>query len=118
MDEKRIYINTFGCQQNEADSETLMGIAQTRGYTPTERIEEADLILFNTCAVREHAELKALSTTGQLKHLKEKNRALKIGLCGCMVQQEQIAKRVKSKYRHVDLIFGTHGLWKFPSLLF
>ena len=76
MENKRIYINTFGCQQNEADSETLMGIAGTRGFLPTEKIEEADLIIFNTCAVREHAELKALSTTGQLKHLKEKKKSL------------------------------------------
>ncbi len=117
MGEKRIYINTFGCQQNEADSETLMGIAMTRGYVPTETIEEADLIIFNTCAVREHAELKALSTTGQLKHLKEKNKALKIGLCGCMVQQEHRKDDVKNKYPYVDFVFGTNQLSRFGEIL-
>ena len=117
MEEKRVYINTFGCQQNEADSETLMGIAGTRGFLPTEKIEEADLILFNTCAVREHAELKALSTTGQLKHLKEKNKALKIGLCGCMVQQEHRKEDIKNKYPYVDFVFGTNQLSRFGEIL-
>ncbi|MBE6713552.1 MAG: tRNA (N6-isopentenyl adenosine(37)-C2)-methylthiotransferase MiaB [Ruminococcaceae bacterium] len=117
MNEKRIYVNTFGCQQNEADSETLTGIAQTRGFIPTEKIEEADLILFNTCAVREHAELKALSTTGQLKHLKEKNKALKIGLCGCMVQQEHRKEDIKNKYPYVDFVFGTNQLSRFGEIL-
>ncbi len=117
MENKRIYINTFGCQQNEADSETLMGIAETRGYLPTENIEEADLILFNTCAVREHAELKALSTTGQLKHLKEKKKSLKIGLCGCMVQQEHRKDDVKNKYPYVDFVFGTNQLSCFGEIL-
>ncbi len=117
MQDKQIYINTFGCQQNEADSETLMGIAKTRGYSPTENIEEADLILFNTCAVREHAELKALSTTGQLKHLKEKKKNLKIGLCGCMVQQEHRKDDIKNKYPYVDFVFGTNQLSRFGEIL-
>jgi len=114
---KRIYINTFGCQQNEADSETFMGIAGTRGYLPTEKIEEADLILFNTCAVREHAELKALSTTGQLKHLKLKKPTLKIGLCGCMVQQEHRQEDIKNKYPYVDFVFGTNQISRFGEIL-
>jgi len=117
MEIKRIYMNTFGCQQNEADSETLMGIAETRGFLPTENIEEADLIIFNTCAVREHAELKALSTTGQLKHLKEKKKSLKIGLCGCMVQQEHRKDDVKNKYPYVDFVFGTNQLSRFGEIL-
>lgn len=117
MNEKKIYINTFGCQQNEADSETLLGIAERAGYQATENIEEADLILFNTCAVREHAELKALSITGQLKHLKEKNRSLKIGLCGCMVQQEHRKEDVKKKYPYVDFVFGTNKIAEFADIL-
>ncbi|MBR3837816.1 MAG: tRNA (N6-isopentenyl adenosine(37)-C2)-methylthiotransferase MiaB [Clostridia bacterium] len=117
MEAKKIYINTFGCQQNEADSETLMGIAEAEGYVATEQIEEADLILFNTCAVREHAELKALSTTGQLKHLKEKNKKLKIGLCGCMVQQEHRKEDIKNKYPYVDFVFGTNKVSEFASIL-
>ena len=117
MEQKKVYVNTFGCQQNEADSETLTGIAGTRGFLPTEKIEEADLILFNTCAVREHAELKALSTTGQLKHLKEKNRALKIGLCGCMVQQNHRMEDIKNKYPYVDFVMGTNMLPRFGEIL-
>ncbi|MBR2615774.1 MAG: tRNA (N6-isopentenyl adenosine(37)-C2)-methylthiotransferase MiaB [Clostridia bacterium] len=117
MERKKIYINTFGCQQNEADSETLMGIAEKEGYLATDCIEEADLILFNTCAVREHAELKALSTTGQLKHLKERNKSLKIGLCGCMVQQEHRKEDIKNKYPYVDFVFGTNKLGEFAEIL-
>ena len=114
---KFVYIRTFGCQQNEADSETILGICQTRGFLPTLDPEEADLILFNTCAVREHAELKALSTTGQLKHLKEKKRGLKIGLCGCMVQQEHRKEDIRHKYPYVDFVFGTNLLSRFGEIL-
>ncbi len=117
MEEKFVYINTFGCQQNEADSETLLGIAENKGFTPTDDIEKADLILFNTCAVREHAELKALSTTGQLKHLKEKKKSLKIGLCGCMVQQEHRKEDIKNKYPYVDFVFGTNQISRFDEIL-
>lgn len=114
---KKIYIATFGCQQNEADSETILGIAGTLGFVPVTSLEEADLILYNTCAVREHAELKALSTTGQLKHLKEKNRALKIGLCGCMVQQEHRKEDIKQKYPYVDFVFGPNMISRLPEIL-
>ena len=85
----KFYIETAGCQQNEADSEKITGMACDLGYSVTDKKEEADLILLNTCAVREQAELKSLSHTGHLKHLKEKNTKLIVGLCGCMVQQDQ-----------------------------
>ena len=117
MEQKSIYIHTFGCQQNEADSETLLGIAASRGYMPADAMEDASLILFNTCAVREHAELKALSTTGRLKHLKQKNPALKIGLCGCMVQQEHRQEDIKMKYPYVDFVFGTNQIAHFGEIL-
>lgn len=117
LKQKTVYINTFGCQQNEADSETILGIASTRGFLPTSDIEEADLIIFNTCAVREHAELKALSSTGQLKHLKEKNKNLLIGLCGCMIQQEHRKEDIKNKYPYVDFVFGTNMLPRFGEIL-
>ena len=117
MKEKKIYVNTFGCQQNEADSETLLAIAESKGYKETDRAEDADLILFNTCAVREHAELKALSTTGALKHLKAKNPNLKIGLCGCMVQQEHRAEDIRTKYPYVDFVFGTNKISSFGDIL-
>ena len=117
MEQKSIFIHTFGCQQNEADSETLLGIAEAQGYAPADAMEDASLILFNTCAVREHAELKALSTTGQLKHLKAKNPSLKIGLCGCMVQQEHRKEDIKQKYPYVDFVFGTNQIAHFAEIL-
>ena len=83
----KVCVVTFGCQQNEADSEKIMGSAKELGYEKTALQDDADLIIFNTCAVREHAELKALSKTGQLKHLKDKNPDLLVGLWGCMVNQ-------------------------------
>ena len=96
---KELYavVKTYGCQQNEADSERLAGMLRQMGYVLSEEEEKADLILVNTCAVREHAELKALSITGQFKHLKEKNRSLLIGICGCMVSQEHRKDDIKMK---------------------
>ncbi len=116
--EKYVYIQTFGCQQNEADSERILGMAVKMGYTPTDDVAAADLILINTCAVREHAELKALSITGQFKHLKEKKRSLLIGICGCMVSQEHRKEDIKHKYPYVDFLFGTSMLWRFPEILY
>ena len=112
-----VYIETFGCQQNEADSQRLCGMAVEMGYTPTTDATVADLILINTCAVREHAELKALSITGQFKHLKEKKPSLMIGICGCMVSQEHRKEDVKRKYPYVNFLFGTSMLWRFPQIL-
>ncbi|MBE6670814.1 MAG: tRNA (N6-isopentenyl adenosine(37)-C2)-methylthiotransferase MiaB [Ruminococcaceae bacterium] len=113
----RVYVLTFGCQQNEADSEYLAGMSIEMGYEKTEDAERADLILVNTCAVREHAELRALSITGQFKHLKKANRNLKIGICGCMVTQEHRKDDIKNKYPYVDFLFGTNMLWRFPEIL-
>ena len=113
----RVHVLTFGCQQNEADSEYIAGMAVEMGYEKTEDATLADLIVVNTCAVREHAELKALSITGQFKHLKAKNRALKIGICGCMVTQEHRKDDIKNKYPYVDFLFGTNMLWRFPEIL-
>ncbi|MEA4832448.1 MAG: tRNA (N6-isopentenyl adenosine(37)-C2)-methylthiotransferase MiaB [Oscillospiraceae bacterium] len=112
-----IYIETYGCQQNEADSEKILGMAEKIGYTEVDTKEEADLIVVNTCAVREHAELKALSNTGQLKHIKEKNPDLIIAVCGCMIQQEHRKEDIKNKYPYVDFIFGTNMTDRFPDLL-
>ena len=113
----RYYIATFGCQQNEADSERLAGTAKNLGYDKAESMEDADLIIFNTCAVREHAELRALSKTGQLKHLKEKNKNLLIGLWGCMVSQEKRVEDIKHKYPYVDFVAGTNMLHRLPEIL-
>lgn len=117
-DGKKAHVLTFGCQQNEADSERLEGMAEEMGYTITGEPREADLILVNTCAVREHAELKALSITGQFKHLKTDNPSLIIGICGCMVTQGHRTEDIKHKYPYVDLLFGTAMLYRFPEILY
>ncbi len=115
---RRYYIETFGCQQNEADSERLAGMAFAMGYEKTGTPAEADLILINTCAVREHAEERALSITGQFKHLKEKNPDLIIGICGCMVSQETRKERIKKSYPYVSFLFGTSMLYRLPEILY
>ncbi len=112
-----VHIRTFGCQQNEADSERMAGIAESLGYEYTEDPECAEFILYNTCAVREHAELKALSLTGQLKHIKAKNPHLIIGICGCMVAQEHRLDDIKNKYPYVDFLFGTSSMEKLAEYL-
>lgn len=115
---RKAAVMTFGCQQNEADSERLSGMLFEMGYSITKDPEEADLILVNTCAVREHAELKTLSITGQYKHLKQKNPSLMIGICGCMVSQEHRKEDIKQKYPYVDFLFGTEGLYRLPEILY
>ncbi len=114
---RRAFFLTFGCQQNEADSEKLAGMAQQMGYDITRTPEDADLITVNTCAVREHAEQKALSTVGQYKHLKAKNPDLVIAMCGCMVSQPHRVEEIKHRYPYVDFVFGTGSLHRFPQLL-
>lgn len=114
---RRVFVLTFGCQQNEADSEKIAGMAEAMGYQKTEVPDDADLIMVNTCAIREHAEQKALSIIGQYKHLKAKNPALIIGVCGCMVTQEHRKNDIKFRYPYVDFIFGTSSLHRFPQLL-
>ena len=113
----RCFVLTFGCQQNEADSEKLAGMAKDMGYELCDDPADADLITVNTCAIREHAEQKALSIVGQYKHLKAKKPSLIIVVCGCMVAQEHRREDVKHKYPYVDLTFGTASLHRFPELL-
>ena len=113
----KVYITTFGCQQNEADSERLMGQAVSMGYKKTDVIEEADLIIYNTCAVREHAELRALSRTGQLKALKKQNPELIIGLLGCMVSQDHRMNDIKKSYPYVDFVAGTNMLHRLCEIV-
>ena len=115
---KRAYIQTFGCQQNEADSERLGGMLAEMGYEIIYSSQDADLILVNTCAVREHAELKAMSITGGFKHLKEKNPSLIIGICGCMVTQEHRENNIKNSYPYIDILFGTNMVYRFPEILY
>ncbi len=114
----KAYIRTYGCQQNVSDGEKFKGYALQMGYTLTDSAADADLVLYNTCAVRENAEDRVFGNLGALKHQKEKNPGMLIGVCGCMTQQEHIANKIKKSYPHVDLIFGTHLLGEFPRLLF
>ena len=114
---RRAFVLTFGCQQNESDSEKIAGMAVEMGYDITKTPEDADLIMVNTCAIREHAEQKALSIVGQYKHLKAKKPTLVIGVCGCMVAQEHRKNDIKFRYPYVDFIFGTASLFRFPQLL-
>ena len=111
-------IRTFGCQQNEADSERLAGMAEAMGYEISDNEADADLIIVNTCAIREHAELKALSITGQFKHLKNEKPSLIICICGCMVTQEHRLNDIKNKYPYVDFLFGTAEVYRFPEFLY
>ncbi|MBQ9773925.1 MAG: tRNA (N6-isopentenyl adenosine(37)-C2)-methylthiotransferase MiaB [Clostridia bacterium] len=114
---RQAFVLTFGCQQNEADSEKLAGLCEAMGYTVVKEPSEASLIVVNTCAIREHAEQKALSIVGQYKHLKAKNPSLVIAVCGCMVVQEHRKNDLKFRYPYVDFTFGTSSLHRFPQLL-
>ena len=111
-------VDTYGCQQNEADSENIRGMLRDMGCGFTEDAMEADIIVINTCAIRENAENRVFGVVGQLTHAKEKNPDLVLCICGCMVQQETIAQKIRASYRHVDLVFGPQAMWKFPELLY
>lgn len=110
-------VDTYGCQQNEADSEKLRGYLAEMGYGFTDDEFAADLIIVNTCAVREHAEMRVLGNVGALNHSKKARPGQIIAVCGCMVQQEHMAQKLKLSYPVVDLVFGPHELWRFPELL-
>ena len=114
---RRVFIHTFGCQQNEADSEKLLGLALEMGYTPVATQEEADLILINTCAVREHAELRALSTVGNCKRLREKNPDLIVGVCGCMTARASRVDELKHRYPYVTFTLEPPTLHRLPAVL-
>lgn len=111
------HIITYGCQMNEHDTEVLSGILEQIGYQWTDRLEEADVLLLNTCCVREKAENKVIGHLGELKRFKESNPNLVIGVCGCMAQQQGMADKIIQKVPHVDLIFGTHNVHRLPELL-
>lgn len=114
---KKYLIKTFGCQMNEHDSEKISWVLENMNYTATEVLEEADFIIYNTCLIRENAELKVYGHIGALKALKRKNPDLIIAVCGCMMQNEEIRNMITSKHKHVDLIFGTNNIHKLPQLI-
>ena len=110
-------VDTYGCQQNEADSEKIRGYLAEMGYGFTQDEFQADVIVVNTCAVREHAEMRVLGNVGALNHSKKARPSQIVAVCGCMVQQEHMAEKIKKSYPVVDLVFGPHELWRFPELL-
>ena len=114
---KTYMIHTYGCQGNEADSETMAGILELMGFTKTDHEEESDLIIINTCAIRENAENRIWGELGRLKAFKRQNPNLVLGLAGCMPQEENVVERVLNKFQHVDLVFGTHNIYKLPEYI-
>ncbi len=111
------YVETYGCQQNEADSEKIRGMLIASGYMITGSPEGADVVVMNTCAIREHAEQRVFGNLGALSHTKRRHPGQKIFLCGCMAGEEAVVSRIKNSYPHVDGVFSTHHLWRFPELL-
>lgn len=114
---RKFYIRTYGCQMNEHDTEVMAGIFLGLGYEHTESVEDANVILLNTCAIRENAENKVFGELGHLKHLKKENPDLLIGVCGCMSQEESVVNKILKTYNQVDMIFGTHNIHRLPNIL-
>lgn len=110
-------VTTFGCQMNARDSEKLVGILEQIGYVEEPEEEKADFVIFNTCTVRENANMRVYGRLGQLKHNKKANPHMMIGLCGCMMQEPEVVEKLKKQYRYVDIIFGTHNIYKFAELI-
>ena len=111
------YVETYGCQQNEADSEKLRGFLVQSGYAITDSAEGADVVVMNTCAIREHAEQRVFGNLGALTHTKRRHPEQKIFLCGCMAGETKVSDRIKKSFPHVDGVFSTHHLWQFPEIL-
>lgn len=112
------HVHSYGCQQNVSDGEKIKGMLALIGYSFCDSPDEADLVIYNTCAVRENAEDRVFGNIGELKHNKNRNPDMLIGLCGCMMQQEHIADKIKVSYPHVDLLFGTHVIQKLPEMIY
>ena len=111
-------VDTFGCQQNVADSQHILGMLRDMGCDFIDDPARADIVVMNTCAIRDHAEKRVYGTLGALTHTKKANPEQIICLCGCMAQRPEVARKVRESYRHVDLVFGPQALWKFPELLY
>lgn len=112
------YVRTYGCQQNVADGERIKGILAEMGFSFTEEPDQADFILFNTCAVREHAEDRVFGNVGALKNVKRRHPGLLIAVCGCMTEQEHVAERLKKSFPFVDIVFGTNAIHRLPEMMY
>lgn len=115
--DKKALVITYGCRQNENDSERIRGILEQEGYSFCDNADDADLVIFNTCAVRENAEQRVYGNVGALKAVKEGKPGMLIGICGCMVQQKGEAEQIKKRFKHVDFVFGTHAIARLPQIL-
>ena len=115
---KSYYVKTYGCQMNEHDSENIEGLLESLGFIKNQNMEEANIIILNTCSIRENAHNKAFGMLGRIKHLKERRPDLIVALAGCMAQEEVVISEVLSKYRHVNFVFGTHNLYDLPKLIY
>ena len=114
---KKYFIKTYGCQMNVHDSEEIKKILENLGYSEVEDYEQADLIILNTCAIRENAHDKVFGFLGRCKHLKKTNKDLILGLCGCMAQEENVVKEIREKHKYIDIVFGTHNMNELPDML-
>ncbi|MGE8204004.1 tRNA (N6-isopentenyl adenosine(37)-C2)-methylthiotransferase MiaB [Heyndrickxia sp. NPDC080065] len=114
---RKFYIRTYGCQMNEHDTEVMAGIFMQMGYEPTDSVDDANVILLNTCAIRENAENKVFGEIGHLKPLKLERPDLLVGVCGCMSQEESVVNKILEKHHHIDMIFGTHNIHRLPQIL-
>lgn len=114
---KKYFLKTYGCQMNEHDSENIKAILEDIGFSSTDTMESADLILLNTCAIRENAHNKVFGYIGRIKHLKETKPELIAGICGCMAQEEAIVNEILEKYKWLDIVFGTHNIYNLPNIL-
>ncbi|MED1490056.1 tRNA (N6-isopentenyl adenosine(37)-C2)-methylthiotransferase MiaB [Bacillus smithii] len=114
---RKFYIRTYGCQMNEHDTEVMAGILMQLGYEPTDQPEDANVILLNTCAIRENAENKVFGEIGHLKPLKMEKPDLLLGVCGCMSQEESVVNKLLKQYQYVDMVFGTHNIHRLPHIL-
>ena len=115
---KKYYVKTYGCQMNEHDSENIKAILEDMSFTETDEMESADLILLNTCAIRENAHNKVFGMIGRIKNLKEKNPNLIAGICGCMAQEEVVVNEILERYNFLDIVFGTHNIHNLPNILY
>ncbi len=114
---KTYFLKTYGCQMNEHDSENIAALLEFLGFSKVDSYEDADLVLLNTCSIRENAHNKAFGMLGRLKHLKTKNKDLIIGLCGCMAQEVKVVNEILEKYKWVNFVFGTHNLFQLPEII-
>lgn len=114
---KKYYLKTYGCQMNEHDSENISAMLEAMGFVRADDYNDADLVLLNTCSIRENAHNKAFGMLGRLKHLKGQKKDLIIGLCGCMAQEAKVCEEILNKYKYVNFVFGTHNIYQLPEIV-